>query len=585
MKYVYVPVYKMAVSYLFSFGRRWSILEHMLLTESTSAKRTALELAEACNVPHRLVVEALINLLRANYVEVRSDDSNVYFAATPTGQKRAREKSLPEQLQRDIRWDSMCVDRLTGHWMRADDLDLVHDKDLPPDAVKLRALLHTFEPNDAPLRELFRLNLNESLEPAPPVFRPPSLAFARVGLAFNEIQVGLPANPPFALQIALIEASLHVKDDGTTPYHATTIVSDEQARDNLTDDDLIVGGPEHLEVLREALEKAKSAVIIHSCFLSADTLRNLAPDLERAARRRVKVDLLWGLHTDPEVKGPAKKISDVMAVLAGLPPGPRGRIHLSPISSGSHAKVILYDDRDTGKWTTIIGSCNFLSSEFDWMEISLRTRSPAFAARVTNRLLSSQLPAAGSWSSTARRLNAIWSELKGFTRGLRETGTHSIALVTDSDHYACISLARDQARDDIEIVCDLYGLSAETSVLVPMETAASRGVKVRIAYTRESRFLLAEQAMPTPEEVGKRGIVLERVADIHAKYMAWDSTNLVITSFNWMATSVDGKRSRGAEMGALIQGPDIRTFLSAKLGKSSVQNSSYDPASTGPIPS
>lgn len=173
MKYLYVPLYRMAVSYLYSFGRRWSLIEHMLLIESTVAKHTASELAVIANVPHRLVVEALINLLRANWIEVRSDNDKIYFAATPAGQRHAKERTLPERLQKDIRWDSVCVERLTGHWMRADDLDLVYEKDLPPDAVRLPALLHTFEPNDAALRDLFRLNLNESLEPATPQFRTP----------------------------------------------------------------------------------------------------------------------------------------------------------------------------------------------------------------------------------------------------------------------------------------------------------------------------------------------------------------------------------------------------------------------------
>jgi len=586
MKYLYLPVYKMSVSYLFSYGRRWSILEHMLLNEASGAKQTALELAKASNIPHRLVVEALINLLRANYLEVRSDDTNVYFATTPTGQKRAREKALPEQLQKDIRWDSMCIDRQTGYWMRADDLDLVHEKDLPADAFRLPALLHTFEPNDAALRDLFRLNLNENLEPAPPVFRPPSLAYARVGVAFDEVQVGLPTNAPFALMAALVDASITVEDDGAAPLDGTSYISDEQARDTLTTEDLIVGGPAHLEILRDSLEKAKSTVVIHSCFLSADTLRNLLPDLERAGRRRVKVDLLWGLYTDPEAGGSAKKVSDATAVLAGLPTGARSRINLSPISSGSHAKVILYDDRDTGRWTTIIGSCNFLSSDFDWLEVSLRTRSHLFAAKVTSQMLSSQLPAVGSWSGTARRLNTIWSELKRLSRGQSETGPHSIALVTDSDHYACIARARDKAQLDVEIVCDLYGLSAETSVLVPMETAAARGIKVKIDYTRPSKFLLAERAEPTAEEVSGRGIALKQVKNVHAKYLAWDSCNLVVTSFNWMATSLDGKRSRGAEMGALIEGPDLRDMLTAKLASPAFADLAQRPVpAEAPIPS
>ena len=586
MKYLYVPVYKMAVSYLFNFGRRWSILEHILLAESTIAKRTAMELAIACNVPHRLVVEALINLLRANYIEVRSDDTNVYFAATPTGQRRAHEKSLPEQLQRDVRWDSVCVDRLTGHWMRTDDLDLIYEKDLPDDALKLQSLLYTFEPNDAALRDLFRLNVNESLEPTAPLFRPSSLAYARIGLAFDTVQMGLPTGAPLALRSALVEASHNIEDDGVGPFQAEAHVFDEQAYDNLTSDDLIVGGDAHVKIISEALENSKSSVVIHSCFLSATTLRKLLPDFERAGRRRVKIDLLWGLHADPEDEGPSKKISDAINVLSELQPGARGRVNLSQMSSRSHAKVLLYDDRNTGKWTTIVGSCNFLSSDFDWMEVSLRTRSPLFSAKVASWMLSGQLPAVGNWSGTARRLNTISSELKRLTRGRQETGTHRISLVMDNDHYTCIALARDRACEDIEIVCDLYGLSAETSVLVPMETAAKRGIKVKIRYTRGSRFLLAERAELSPEEVRSRGIDLGRVKDVHAKYLAWDGSNLVITSFNWMATSTDGKRYRGAEVGALIEGPDIRAWLLAKLEKSAIPKVLYEPVPTeGPIPS
>jgi hypothetical protein len=223
---------------------------------------------------------------------------------------------------------------------------------------------------------------------------------------------------------------------------------------------------------------------IHSCFLSSDTLRNLLPDFERAAKRRVRVELLWGLHVDPEGVGRPKKFSEASDVLAELPAGAQTRIRLSPYSSGSHAKVLIYDDRETGQWTTVVGSCNFLSSEFDWMEVSFRTRSALFTSKVLSRLLSNQLPSVGNWSSTARRLSSIWSGLKQKVRTQQEAGKYSISLVTDYDHYACVTLARDHATKEIEITCDLYGLSAETSVLVPMETAALRGISVRLEYTR-----------------------------------------------------------------------------------------------------
>jgi hypothetical protein len=227
--------------------------------------------------------------------------------------------------------------------------------------------------------------------------------------------------------------------------------------------------------------------------------------------------------------------------------------------------VLIYDDPETGQWITVVGSCNFLSSEFDWLEVSLRTRSALFTSKVMSRLLSNQLPSVGNWSSTAQRLNCIWSELKQKGRTQQEVGRYSISIVTDYDHYACVTLARDRASKEIEIACDLYGLSAETSVLVPMETAAARGIDVRLQYSRSSKFLLEEGHEPTPDEIVKRGIKIVRVNDVHAKYLGWDEDNLVISSFNWMATSVDARRSRGAEIGALIEGPGIRSILVAKL--------------------
>jgi len=556
----------MAVSYAFSFGRRWSVLEHLLLWECSTTKRTTHELAVAANVPRRLVVEALINLLRANWVEVRSEGGKVSFAATPSGRKRATEKSLPERLQRDVRWDAVCVDRITGHWMRADDLDLIHEKDLPPDIDRLDPLLYTFEPYDAALRDLFRLGMDESLEPAPPQFRPPSMHYAKVCIAFGEIQSGLPAGTPLALRSTLLSEAGEEENEelSAQPIQYT---SETLARDDLTPNDIIVGGPQHRKMLSDILESARTMVVIHSCFVSAKTIRELLPEFERAAKRKVRIELLWGLYTDPESEEPQKKLSDALAALSELPPSARAKVNLSPSSSESHAKVIVYDDRNNGKWTTIIGSCNYLSSDFDWLEVSLRTRSGIIAASVLGKLLSAQLPSVGQWSGTARRLNAIWSEAKHGSRAAMETGEHSITLMTDRDHYACITHARDAAKEDIEIVCDLYGLAAETSVLVPMESAAKRGINVRLGYSRPSRFMLAERTAPSRDEIAHRGIKLELLNEVHGKYIGWDEEGLAISSFNWMATSVSGTISRNAEIGVMVEGRAVRTMLRNKLAE------------------
>jgi hypothetical protein len=571
MRTLFFPLYRMAVSYVVSSGRRWSVLEHLLLFEVASSKRTTAELADLTGMPDRLVVEALINLLRASWLEVRSTEAGVFFAATAAGRRWAAEPELPATLQREVKWLSVCLDRLTGSWLRADELDLVHEKEVPADADTVAALKHTFDPNDGALRDLFTLDADESLEPTPPQFRNASRYMARVGVAFGHIETGLPPSALPRLRQALIEAARELQWDVEVPTGDKRPSIEGTTRDDIGDDDIVVGGRAHLEMLRAALERTRSAFILHTCFLNPETMRLLLPDLEKAARRKVRIDLLWGLHVDPEEPEHRKPKQDSDKVLDLLPEFARRRVQLSPVSSGSHAKVVLYDDRATGAWTSIVGSCNFLSSEFDWIEASVRTRNQGLAAQLVGHLIAAQLPASGAWSPVARRLNRIWSDMRRRAAEAPSGGTHSLSLLVDQDHYAYVLQARDLASRDIVIGCDLYGVAAETSVLVPMQRAAELGKKVSLTYNRPSRYMTDEGRAPDPNEIAKRGIAIRSIAAFHAKYAMWDDDALAITSFNWLSTVVDGTRARGAEIGLSVSGKDIRQRFEAKLEQAIVE--------------
>jgi phosphatidylserine/phosphatidylglycerophosphate/cardiolipin synthase-like enzyme len=288
------------------------------------------------------------------------------------------------------------------------------------------------------------------------------------------------------------------------------------------------------------------------------------PDFAEAARRNVHIDLLWGLRSDPEDASSLSPLIHSEQVLDKLGPDVRERVRLSPISSGSHAKIILYDDSVSGIWETIVGSCNFLSSYYDLIEVSLRTRSQRLATTVLGRLIATQQPPSGDWSPVARRLDRIWGELRRRSRAKDEIGEHNLSLLTDDDHYACITLARDKAQHSIAVGCDLYGLAAETSVLVPMERAVQLGRQVQLFYRRPSRYLTQEGRSPDA-----RGLPLSQVSKLHGKFVIWDEAALAISSFNWMSTVVLGTRARGAELGVLALGPGLHAILSKKLENAS----------------
>lgn len=565
MKVVYLPLYRVAVSYVVSFGRRWSVLEQLLLVEVASNRRTVSDLSTASNMPDRLVIEAMINLMRAGWVEVRSTDNGVYFSATTAGSRRASEQELPVTLQREARWQSLCVDRLTGSWLRVEDLDLVYERDLPEEASILEPVVNTYDPADAGIRDLFYIDVDEALEPSLPQFRTPSKPYARVSVALDRILGGLAQGAPLRLVQAIIQKAQEFPDSSDDSRSKIDSTRSLCAYDDIRAEDIIVGGPEHRELIKSALARAKSACIIHSCFVSPDTVQELLPYFEEAAQRKIRIDLLWGLNNDPEQNVPRKSITDTEKILARLSQAARPRVQLSPMSSGSHAKVIMYDDCLTGKWITALGSCNFLSTDFDWTEASVRVKSQRIAAYVLSRLIAAQLPASGSWSPVARRLDNYWSELKQKAHGVQEAGPHEIVLLTDDDHYACVTYARDFAKKTIAIGCDLFGLSAETSVLVPMEQAATGECAVELFYCRSSKFLRDEGRNPEPDKVRARGIEIAVVPAFHAKFLSFDDDAIAVTSFNWMSTVVSGSRARGAELGVLIEGPGVAATLRTKL--------------------
>jgi hypothetical protein len=179
-------------------------------------------------------------------------------------------------------------------------------------------------------------------------------------------------------------------------------------------------------------------------------------------------------------------------------------------------------------------------------------------------MIGAQQPAAGGWSSTARQLNSLWGRVRLDATSHENKGEHSLELLVDADHYACVREARDRAESDIVLGCDLFGLAAETSVLVPIERAAELGRRISLFYQRPSKLLKAEERTPDTDTLGKRGLNLNCAESLHGKFLTWDGGDLFATSFNWLSTVAEGTRSRGAEIGIHVSARAFERCLSIK---------------------
>ncbi|WP_308909466.1 phospholipase D-like domain-containing protein [Pseudokordiimonas caeni] len=565
---VFVPIFKFPVSYTVLIGRRWSILEHLLLIKLAAEKMTVKQLALESGMPTRLVVEALINLMRAGWIEVRSQEDGNYFTATNVGIRRSVDDELPQASRHEIRWTAVCVERLSGAWFRANDLDVVHEKDIPEGAVVLESRTQTFNTQDARLRPLLYLKKDEFLQPEEPKFQPLSRRYARV-LVSVEGRTNLPDGVPKILEQIIydeVKPFIDVDDENSTDGGFS---QRRQGIQCIIDDEaILVGGHDHLEAVRGALEDAGKYIAIHSCFLQPDVIDLIAPSLEAASRRNVRIDLLWGLSVDPEDVQARTPIVHFQKAIKNLSAKAQKQITLSELSTNSHSKIIIYDSRSRQDWMSIVGSCNFLSSRYDQFEISVQVQSTQLAQTLLGVLLSIQLPASGAWPAVSRRLNRYWNELreKKAEDVCVENANGQIQVLYDHDHYACLREARDQAVDRIWIGCDLFGLAADTSTLVPMAEASKSVQSVSLFYQRASKAI--KEFGLRPEDICTRAsdkIDIQQIASLHGKFILWDDDDIAITSFNWMSTTVVGARARGAEIGLRINREKIAETLKQKL--------------------
>lgn len=563
MTTVFLPVSRVSVSYTVKRGRRWTLLEHLLLLELCAGHAKASELSYASGMPTRLVVESLISLLRAGWIEVRATDDATLFAATPAGHNATKSEELEAARTVHPRRTSICFDRIVGGFMKSDELDLLHENKLPADALRLEPRTFTVPQQDGELIERLYYDADETFDDWRGFLGVSNRFYARLDVTPQEI-TGLPGYASLGLRQEIFEQA--------APHISSRLRAAQTARawsanaggsafvGTLDDGDIVAGGQDHLELLKDVLRRAASFVAIHSCFIRHDAIERLMPELQGAADRGVRVDLIWGVAR-AEDGSSLHPIEKVRGVLARLSASAKRRVTLGDSPTGSHAKLLIHDAGS--EFEAVIGSCNWLSANYGQVEISVRSRHPLLVARIAQILAGLQMPSSGPWPASTRRLLDIWQGLR--SRPPTADGVCELSLVLDDEHYAVVRRARDVARVGIVVGCDLYGIAAETSVLAPTATSAAEGVRVTIVYSKLTDRLRDEGRGPDERVLKEQGIECLASPGLHGKFMGWDARDVTITSFNWLSTVVDPSKPRFAEIGLSISGDGVGAALMRKV--------------------
>jgi phosphatidylserine/phosphatidylglycerophosphate/cardiolipin synthase-like enzyme len=327
--------------------------------------------------------------------------------------------------------------------------------------------------------------------------------------------------------------------------------------------DILLTGQEHENALLSVLEKAHFRILVHSTFLDSAAFVRLQSAFREAAERGADIDIFWGANRDAATT--KRNLEQAIEINQIIQKDPilrdRARAHM--VCTRSHAKLLIADVGSIGRYVAIVGSCNWLSTQFRRVEASVVLRHAhaiAHCAQDFAELILGAIPV----SDTV-------GELTKLARGLHKlsapTGASRIRMVRGDMHNEAIRFARNNAAQSIIVGGDRLGRGAEPKTLIPLVAAYKRNdVEGIIYYSRVSAPLSKADATTLKRETEQTRVRFIEVpdGDLHGKFLLWDTDDVVVTSLNW--SSADTRRDAPySEIGVHLNGPGLAKDIASRL--------------------
>ncbi len=425
-------------------GKRWNPLEHLLLHAVCLQPRSAPELVDQSNLPRRLVIEVMIRLMRVGWVELISSKEHAGFQATVAGQRVARYESLPAVTRPLSKRASFVIDQVSGTVFRARDLMLYNQARL--DKVKATedvVVLSREVENPRPQIDEIISTLLEDDEQCKGVEPSGGKLIERYAIVRvdGEAVEGLPARAPSLLKQRIKDAVAGVAaalpQDYTTQRNASTAAGESRSLEIVFNyQDLILGGVAHKVILETALRKARSRFLVHSTFVNAERFALLLPLMKDAARRGVRVDILWGKSQEKDgANTTAAEVEKCRALLQD--DYLRERVRFHSFTTNSHAKLLLADN-GRGQMAAVIGSCNWFSTGFERTSVLIPARTAMDARGIDVTLLYGRTSGAQD-GRLARSLVNLATEQGIQLRQIHHPRLHAKFLAWDDDSIVVTS--------------------------------------------------------------------------------------------------------------------------------------------------
>jgi len=570
---VVFPVLRGSRRFFVEKGRRWSIIEHLLLDAVNRAPSSAADLADKSGLSRRVIVEAFIRLMRAGWVEIAATADGPLFRSTPIGAIQAPLDHLPAVTTIMPRWRGFAIEQVTGGVFRGRELDIRPYSRLPVtnDDQVVISIPSSSTVSTGDLGEVFTAIEDED-EVIVGVDRSSaklSERWAVVSVRDGQIE-GLPgrASPALRLLIAAkamesAESLAKAKEKGNpvivsvpatiTPAREIPASSSVQAL--YESGDLIVDGPEHKEAFDRTIRSAKERIIIHSTFITEARAMSILPALLHATEKGARVDILWG--QDDTASGTSSSREAAARLQKKVESeGRADSITIHPFTTNSHAKILVADN-GKGGWRAIVGSCNWLASDFSSYEASIRLRDPILVGELIQSLALLDRGRPGLWHDLAIEMTVLGRRVARIPRGSGRTVP--MRLLFSPDHAKVVLEARDRAEKRIFVTSHRLGIAGRPVSLLPILSAVkSKDIAAAAYFGRTTGIFSGTEGADLIREFAHDGVTILPVhrPRLHAKVLGWDDDSLAVSSFNWLsADPPDAAIHR--EIGVLIEAPRL----------------------------
>lgn len=576
-----IPVVRMTCKVWIEKVKAWSAIDELLLWSIARQPKTVDELLSESKLPLQVVIASASRMMRFRLVEVTLKSTGMAFQASDYGFKVISSgDTLPSFPKRYSRRVSFVVDVATGSMYQTRDVGgFKTTSNLRREIEKGNAVRYievhdagtdiSHEANFDRLSEIAARGWGEELAGIEA-----GTVSTKEGFIVVRVDDGVADIPEiFSSSLKELVAGLKIDVEETSPFVVRASSGNGDMSSSLFEvscsfgsDDVIIGGEGHRNCFLDVLAGAKSRFVVHSTFLDSNKFQAFTDEIRAACMRGVTVDILWGADEDDEdedeaVGKNAHAASEIMRLIRE-DKDLHSKVKVHMVSTGSHSKFLIADTQED-EWVAVVGSCNWLSSPFQSVELSVVLRDASVVSKLA-AAIQGLLGRKGFVSGLANEMAIVSRDLN---KRPRVGGDSVVAIVLGDAHDLLMRKASRSAMSQLVIGSNKLGSTARSAAVIPSELAAKRnGVVASILYDRPTGPIKNRHAKVLAEEAALNGVSLVKTGHnrLHGKFLAWDDDDLVITSLNWASASVDVGFPWG-EMGVYIKSPKIASQVLGRL--------------------